>query len=72
VAARPSWARPYFAVVVATLWLLSTPAVAESLAGLTDGGYAPIRRVEDARGATTVVVLGGGSHDLSCRPLLSQ
>jgi uncharacterized SAM-binding protein YcdF (DUF218 family) len=57
-----SWARAYFGVVLATLWLLSTPAVAESLAGLTDGDYAPIRRVEDARGATTIVVLGGGSH----------
>jgi uncharacterized SAM-binding protein YcdF (DUF218 family) len=57
-----SWARAYFGVVLATLWLLSTPAVAEWLAGLTDGDYVPIRRVEDARGATTVVVLGGGSY----------
>jgi uncharacterized SAM-binding protein YcdF (DUF218 family) len=57
-----SWARSYFSVVLATLWLFSTPAVAEWLAGLTDGGYVPLRRAEDARGATTIVVLGGGSY----------
>jgi uncharacterized SAM-binding protein YcdF (DUF218 family) len=57
-----SWARPYFAVVMAALWLLSTPAIAETLAGLTAGGYVPIQRTEEAQGATTVVVLGGGSY----------
>jgi uncharacterized SAM-binding protein YcdF (DUF218 family) len=57
---RP-WGRPYLAVVLASFWLLSTPAVAEWLASTTTGGYVPIRTADDARGATTVVVLGGGS-----------
>src|SRR5262245_49847665 len=57
---RP-WVRAYFAIVAVALWLLSTPAVAEWIAGLTVGGYTPISRVEDARGSATIVVLGGGS-----------
>jgi uncharacterized SAM-binding protein YcdF (DUF218 family) len=57
---RP-WARTYLAVVLVVFWLLSTPAIAEWLASATAGGYVPIRSVEDAHGATTIVVLGGGS-----------
>jgi uncharacterized SAM-binding protein YcdF (DUF218 family) len=58
--ARP-WARRYIGIVLVVFWLLSTPAIAEWLASATAGGYVPIRRAEEARGATTVVVLGGGA-----------
>jgi uncharacterized SAM-binding protein YcdF (DUF218 family) len=56
-----AWARTYVAVVLVAFWLLSTPAVAEWLASATDGGYVAIAKPEDARGATTIVVLGGGA-----------
>ncbi len=56
-----SWATPYLVVILVAFWLLSTPALAEWVATRTAGGYAPIRRAEEARGATTIVVLGGGS-----------
>src|SRR5215471_11231700 len=55
------WVRPYFAVVLVVFWLLSTPAIAERLASATAGSYVPIRSAEEAHGATTIVVLGGGS-----------
>jgi uncharacterized SAM-binding protein YcdF (DUF218 family) len=56
-----SRARVYFVVVLVAFWMLSTPAVAEWLAARTDGGYLPLAKAEDAKGATTIVVLGGGS-----------
>ena len=56
------WARGYFLALFAALWLLSTPAFAMWLVSIFDGGYAPIRRPGDARGAHTVVLLGGGAN----------
>lgn len=57
---RP-WARPFLAVVLIVFWLLSTPAIAEWLAFASAGGFVPIHQAEEAKGATTIVVLGGGS-----------
>jgi uncharacterized SAM-binding protein YcdF (DUF218 family) len=55
------WSLLYFGSAFFGLWAVSTPAVAERLAATVDSGFTPIVRVEDARGADTVVVLGGGS-----------
>jgi uncharacterized SAM-binding protein YcdF (DUF218 family) len=56
-----SWALRYFIAIAAALWLVSTPIVATGLVSLVDGGYRPLERAADARGAETIVVLGGGA-----------
>jgi uncharacterized SAM-binding protein YcdF (DUF218 family) len=55
-------ARVYIVAVLLGYWLLATPAVAERLASMTAGGYGSLERAGDARGASEVVVLGGGSN----------
>ena len=56
-----AWSRRYFLALFAFLWLASTPAVSTAVASLMDGGYRPLARADDARGADTIVVLGGGA-----------
>jgi uncharacterized SAM-binding protein YcdF (DUF218 family) len=54
-------ARWYFAAVLAVYWVLATPACAERLVLWQGGGYQPIEHAAEARGASLVVVLGGGN-----------
>lgn len=56
-----SWVRAYFVAVFIGFWLLATPAVADWLASLVSGGYVALQRADEARGANTIVVLGGGA-----------
>lgn len=55
------WVGLYFAAAFGALWTLATPACAERLAASLDTRDRPLARIEDARGANTIVVLGAGS-----------
>lgn len=46
--------------LVAFYWILSTPASAVAIVRLFSPDYPPVQSVADARGATAIVVLGGG------------
>jgi uncharacterized SAM-binding protein YcdF (DUF218 family) len=56
------FARWYFAAVLATCWIVASPACAERLVQWRGGGYRPIASAADARGARIVVVLGAGNE----------
>jgi uncharacterized SAM-binding protein YcdF (DUF218 family) len=62
-------ARWYFAAVVATGWIVTSPACAERLVHWRGGGYRPLAAAADARGATVVVVLGAGNQTIQARGL---
>jgi uncharacterized SAM-binding protein YcdF (DUF218 family) len=57
-------ARWYFAALLAFFWIASAPACAERLTKWRSGGYRPIATASDARGATVVVILGGGNNTI--------
>lgn len=58
--ARPRLARIFIAVGLASLWLLSTPIVADALTGLVEL-YPPVD-LRQAAGAQAIVILGGGGE----------
>ena len=62
-------ARWYFVAVLATFWIVTSPACAERLVQWRDGGYRPLASAADARGATVVVVLGAGNQTIQSRGL---
>jgi len=62
-------ARWYFAALLATSWIVTSPACAERLVQWRDGSYRPLASAADARGATVVVVLGSGSEMIQARGL---
>ena len=51
----------WLAVLIASYWLLSLPAVAHALIGRLQGPYGTIRSAAEARGAKAVVTVGNGS-----------
>jgi uncharacterized SAM-binding protein YcdF (DUF218 family) len=53
-------ARWYFLAVAAAYWIAGTPACAERLVEWSARDYHPLARADEARGASIVVVLGGG------------
>jgi uncharacterized SAM-binding protein YcdF (DUF218 family) len=55
------WGRVWLIALLASYWLLATPAFAASLEALLSRGYAPIESAEQAKGAQAIVVLSGGS-----------
>jgi uncharacterized SAM-binding protein YcdF (DUF218 family) len=60
-------ARWYFLAVVASYWVLSTPACAERLIDWAGRPYVPLASAADARGARIVVVLGAGNNTIQSR-----
>jgi uncharacterized SAM-binding protein YcdF (DUF218 family) len=58
--ARPRLARIFIVVGLASLWLLSTPIVADALTGLVEL-YPPVD-LRQAAGAQAIVILGGGGE----------
>jgi uncharacterized SAM-binding protein YcdF (DUF218 family) len=54
--------RRYLLGVVLGYWLLATPIGANALTWGLGHGLTPLRSAEEARGADTVVVLGGGAR----------
>jgi uncharacterized SAM-binding protein YcdF (DUF218 family) len=59
---RPKLGRTLMAIGIATLWLLSMPIVANSLARLAE--YYPPLDLQAAAGAEAIVILGGGGERL--------
>ena len=57
-----SIARWYFLAVLLGFWGFSTPACVEPLVRWRGRDFGPLTRAADARGARTVVVLGGGNR----------
>jgi uncharacterized SAM-binding protein YcdF (DUF218 family) len=57
-------ARWYFLLALTSYWLMASPACAEGLAERYGRGYRAIATAAEARGATVVVVLGGGNDTL--------
>jgi uncharacterized SAM-binding protein YcdF (DUF218 family) len=55
-------ARWYFAALLVTTWIVTSPACAERLVQWRGGSYRPLASAADARGATVVVVLGAGNE----------
>jgi uncharacterized SAM-binding protein YcdF (DUF218 family) len=58
--ARPRLARIFIVVGLASLWLLSTPIVADALSGIVEL-YPPVD-LRQAAGAQAIVILGGGGE----------
>jgi uncharacterized SAM-binding protein YcdF (DUF218 family) len=65
--AKPAsrWARRYLVAAVLFYWLVATPVGAGALAWGLSHGLTQLKTVEEARGATAVVVLGGGARTYS-------
>jgi uncharacterized SAM-binding protein YcdF (DUF218 family) len=65
--ARPAsrWARHYLAAAVVGFWLIATPLGASVLSWGLSHGLTQVTSVEETRGATAVVVLGGGARTYS-------
>jgi len=61
------YARWYFVALLAMFWLGSAPAVIERVMIWKGGDYRPIANAADARGASVVVVLGGGNQTIQAR-----
>lgn len=55
------WGRRWLAVLVASYWFLSIPLGADAVVSVLSYGFKPVATPADARGATAVVVLDGGS-----------
>jgi len=62
-------ARWYFAALLVTPWIVTSPACAERLVQWRGGSFHPLASAADARGATVVVVLGSGSEMIQARGL---
>ena len=64
---RPSsrWPRRFLLGVALVFWLISTPIGANALVAGLGHGFSAIQTRADARGATAVVVLGGGAATFS-------
>src|SRR5690349_4137687 len=64
---RPSsrWPRRLLLAIVIAYWLISTPIGPALLVAGLGRGFTSLRTREDARGATAVVVLGGGAGTYS-------
>jgi uncharacterized SAM-binding protein YcdF (DUF218 family) len=62
-------ARWYFAALLVTTWIVTSPACAERLVQWRGGSYRPLASAADARGATVVVVLGAGNEMIQARGL---
>ena len=62
-------ARWYFAALLVTSWIVTSPACAERLVQWRGGSYRPLASAADARGATVVVVLGAGNEMIQARGL---
>jgi uncharacterized SAM-binding protein YcdF (DUF218 family) len=58
-------ARHFLAAMVVFYWFLTTPLGANALAWVLAHGLTQVRSVAEARGATAVVVLGGGARTYS-------
>ena len=61
------WGQIWLTILLMLYWAMSTPAVARLTAAWMGGGFAPISSPEQARGATAIVVLGGGSFRYRAR-----
>ena len=59
--------RRLLTALVLTYWVLSTPISAVPLVRATTPSYEPIRSRAEARGATAIVVLGGGADTYHSR-----
>jgi uncharacterized SAM-binding protein YcdF (DUF218 family) len=62
-------ARWYFAAALAAFWIASTPACVERLLQREAAKYPPLATPADARGASTVVVLGSGNATVQAHGL---
>ena len=63
--AARSLADAWLIALMSSYWLLSLPAVADALIHGLQGRYGTLSAVADARGATTIVVVGNGSVSYS-------
>jgi uncharacterized SAM-binding protein YcdF (DUF218 family) len=63
--AKPRWGRAWLTIVVLTYWTLASPVGAGQLARSLGTGHRPLQKVEDAKGAQAVVLLGAGTYNLS-------
>jgi uncharacterized SAM-binding protein YcdF (DUF218 family) len=63
-------ARWYFAALLVTSWIVTSPACAERLVQWRGRSYRPLVSAADARGATVVVVLGAGNEMIQARGLI--
>lgn len=54
--------RWYFLALLLGFWIFSTPACVEPLVAWRARDFGPLTRAADARGAATVVILGGGNR----------
>ncbi|HET7011691.1 MAG TPA: YdcF family protein [Anaerolineales bacterium] len=61
---RRSRGRGLLAALAVLYWVLSLPVTASTLEDLLDDDYRPLAAAEEAQGASTVVVLGGGGETL--------
>jgi uncharacterized SAM-binding protein YcdF (DUF218 family) len=59
---RYTWGRIWLTGVLVALWALSTPVVANWLAGRMGAGFVPLTRFDPGQGSAALVVLGGGAH----------
>jgi uncharacterized SAM-binding protein YcdF (DUF218 family) len=59
--------RWYLLGVFALFWILGTPACAERFVQWEGGGYQPLQSKAEARGASTVVILGAGNATIQAR-----
>ena len=61
---KPRWGRIWLTAVVLGYWAMTSPAGAAILARSMATRHAPLQNAEGARGATAVVLLGGGSNNI--------
>lgn len=61
------YARWYFVALLAMFWIGSAPAVIEGLLRWKGSEYRPIASAAEARGASTIVVLGAGNDTIQAR-----
>lgn len=59
--------RILLALLVVFYWIAATPVASSALIRLLSPDYPPVQSPSDARGATTIVVLGGGVHEFRSR-----
>jgi uncharacterized SAM-binding protein YcdF (DUF218 family) len=59
---RHKWGRIWLTAVLVGLWALSTPIVANWLAGRMAAGFSSLTRFDPGQSRAALVVLGGGAH----------
>jgi uncharacterized SAM-binding protein YcdF (DUF218 family) len=59
---RRTWGRIWLTAALVVLWALSTPVVANWLAGRMGTGFSSLTRFDPGQGRAALVVLGGGAH----------